>query len=226
MPPTFGSWRPSASTCDRPPPWDLDEQAGEFAQVLATVLPELALRMRDLPANYRLPPDQARRRPFESVWTMLAGIASSAPVVLVLDDLPWADTASLDLLCHVARRQSALRLMVLGAFGEGDAERSPAFARALDDLNRPRVLRSAAVGPLPEDEMAQPLCVLPVRSAQDGGRVRRRGVEGGGVVHVLLQGPAGQRCRRLPGLPPSHRPDVVRGHRRQSWHYAPFAPPQ
>lgn len=50
---------------------DLDEQAGEFAPLLATIQPELAFRMRDLPANYRLPPDQARRRPFESVGTML-----------------------------------------------------------------------------------------------------------------------------------------------------------
>ena len=41
-------------------------------------------------------------------------IAVKNPLLLLLDDLHWADTATLDLLCHLARHQAVSRLCILG----------------------------------------------------------------------------------------------------------------
>src|SRR6266516_355075 len=74
-------------------------------QVLATLLPELITRLGELPASAPLPPEQARFRLDEAIGMFLKAIGAPHALVLTLDDLQWADTASLDLLCHVARRQ-------------------------------------------------------------------------------------------------------------------------
>src|SRR5437588_11863188 len=83
----------------------LRTQAGPMAPILATILPELAVVLGNLPGSYPLPADQARLRLYEAVGMFLASLTSAAPLVLLLDDLQWADPASLDLLRHVVRQQ-------------------------------------------------------------------------------------------------------------------------
>ena len=72
----------------------------------------------------------------------------------MLDDLQWADTATLDLLCHVARHQPEARLLVLGAYREGEVTRRPLFERALTELTRLRRLTTITLGTLTITEMA------------------------------------------------------------------------
>src|SRR6266852_6263569 len=78
-------------------------------QVLATLLPELITRLGDLPASPPLPPEQARFRLYEAIGAFLEVMGAPHALVLILDDLQWADTASLDLLCHLARHRSEER---------------------------------------------------------------------------------------------------------------------
>jgi DNA-binding CsgD family transcriptional regulator len=133
-------------------PDELHRQTGRLAPVLATIFPELTSRVESLPASYALPPEQARLRLYEAVGFFLAAIAAARPVLLVLDDLHWADPSSLDLLCYVARRQPAVPLLILGAYRAGDAE--PALGRAVAELNRLRVLTTIAVGALSSSDIA------------------------------------------------------------------------
>jgi DNA-binding CsgD family transcriptional regulator len=135
-------------------PDELREQTGPLASILATILPELTLRLGELPASYPLPAEQARLRLYEAVDTFLAAIAATHPLLLILDDLQWADPASLDVLCYVARHQPAGRLLILGAYREGEVEQNPALGRAIAELNRLRVLSTITVGPLAADEVA------------------------------------------------------------------------
>src|SRR5262245_29376649 len=53
---------------------ELQEQTGAMAPVLATILPELSFRLRELPDSYSLPPEQARLRLYEAVGLFLAAI--------------------------------------------------------------------------------------------------------------------------------------------------------
>lgn len=136
------------------PPEQLQNQVGSMAPVLVTILPELAVILGKLSDNYPLPADQARLRLYEAVGMFLAALARSAPLVLLLDDLQWADPASLGLLQHVVRQQSTARLLILGAYQAGELASNPALERLLLDLNRTRLLTPLAMGPLGEEEIA------------------------------------------------------------------------
>ena len=136
------------------PPEQLRTQAGSMVPVLATILPELTVALGELSGSYPLPADQARLRLFEAVGMFLASLTSTAPLVLLLDDLQWADPASLDLLRHVARQQSTVRLLILGAYRAGELVSNPALERTLLDLHRARLLTSLTIGPLVEEEIA------------------------------------------------------------------------
>ena len=74
-------------------------------------------------------------------------------MLLLLDDLQWADTATLDLLCHIARSQPNARLFVLGAYREGEITHRFAFERALTELNRLRQLTTITPGSLTETDL-------------------------------------------------------------------------
>jgi predicted ATPase/DNA-binding CsgD family transcriptional regulator len=132
----------------------LRDRAGDDAAVLASILPELAARLGELAPSYPLPVEQARLRLFEAVTGFLTRIAAAAPVVLVLDDLQWADAATLDLLVHVGRRAGAARLLIAGAYRGGELDRNPALGRALAELNRLRVSTTVTLTVLGEAEIA------------------------------------------------------------------------
>ena len=132
----------------------LRAQAGPVATTLASIFPELVARLGPGPVGSPMPPEQARLRLYEAVGTFLAALADARPVVLMLDDLHWADAASLDLLCHVVRHQPTARVIVVGAFREGEAEANPPLARAIEYLNRHRLLTTLMLSPLSAEEIS------------------------------------------------------------------------
>ncbi|MBA2682529.1 MAG: AAA family ATPase [Ktedonobacteraceae bacterium] len=133
----------------------LREQTGAFASVLSTLLPELPLRLETMPESYPLPPEQARLRLYEAIGAFLVALTASQPLLLVLDDLQWADPATLDLLSHVARHQPRARLLVLGAYREGEVIQHSAFERMLVELTRIRQLSTFKLGPLIAGELVE-----------------------------------------------------------------------
>src|SRR5262249_53395450 len=137
----------------RTPPEELREQTGAMASVLATILPELVVCLGKLPSSYPLPPEQARLRLHEAVGQFLVAIAAPQGLLLLLDDLHWADAPTLDLLCYLARSQPNARLLLLGAFREGEVTHRSAFERVLTELHRLRLLTSITLGPLPEMDL-------------------------------------------------------------------------
>ena len=131
----------------------LREQVGTDSQILASILPELATRLGELPATYLIPPEQARLRLYEAIGTFLDAISTSNILVLTLDDLHLADTASLDLLCYIIRHQSKARLLVLGTYYEGEVNRTSALNRALNEFTHLRALTTIALTPLSVEEI-------------------------------------------------------------------------
>jgi predicted ATPase len=138
----------------------LREQIDAMGPVLATILPELPLRLSELPGSYPLPPEQARLRLYEAVGAFLAAIAAPHGLVLLLDDLQWADTATLDLLCYLAQHQATSRLYVLGAYRSDELASHPALERSILDLTRGRQLTVLALGSLTEADVAELITAL------------------------------------------------------------------
>jgi DNA-binding SARP family transcriptional activator len=87
---------------------------------LARLLPELLNQYPEL----RVPASEegdGRRRFHEAVAQVLDAIAYEAPVVCVLDDLHWADDATLELVHYLARRLCATRVLLVAGLRPGEA---------------------------------------------------------------------------------------------------------
>src|SRR4029079_10031763 len=77
--------------------------ADRLERLVGDQLPELAAV---LPAVGRIPAglQDERYRTHRAVRSLLQALAQLPPVVVVLDDLHWADDASLELVAHLLRR--------------------------------------------------------------------------------------------------------------------------
>ena len=111
-------------------------------------------------------PAGERYRAFEAVRTLLEETAAERPVLLVLDDLHWADPDSLQLLRHLARM--AHDAPVLIAISMRQAELTKAVTATLADLRREGPLVQLALRGLDEDAVAA------VLARHDAARRRRR----------------------------------------------------
>jgi len=107
------------SEAARSSPLDLLAAWGPHAGELVKLLPELAAHgARPSPP---LQPEAEKRRAFEALAAWLAGLAAERPVLVVLEDLHWADEATLEWLHHAARRAPAQPLAVLASYRREEA---------------------------------------------------------------------------------------------------------
>ena len=72
------------------------------------------------PAAGTGPDDADRVRIFDAVGGLLSRAAAAAPVVVILDDLQWADASSVDLLRFLARQARPGGLLLVGAYRPGE----------------------------------------------------------------------------------------------------------
>jgi class 3 adenylate cyclase/tetratricopeptide (TPR) repeat protein len=87
-------------------------------------------------------PDTERLLLLEGTTELLAAQSQHAPVVLVLDDLHWADTASLQLLRHVIGSKTSMDVLIACTYRDTDLGRGDPLNNLLSDLHRePNVSR-------------------------------------------------------------------------------------
>ena len=103
---------------------------------LSRLVPALADRIPDLPPSRATDPDTDRYLLFAAVVGLLATTSGRRPVVLVLDDLQWADKASLVLLRHLASSDQAMRVMVLGTHRDTELSTTHPLTETLAALHR------------------------------------------------------------------------------------------
>src|SRR4029450_12731036 len=89
-----------------------------------------------LPTPLTLEPEQARFRLFDSITTFLRNAARSRPILLILDDLQWADEPSLRLLQFLAHEIRDAHLMIVGTYRDVALERGHPLARTLAEVAR------------------------------------------------------------------------------------------
>ncbi|MET0190345.1 MAG: AAA family ATPase [Pseudonocardia sediminis] len=96
------------------------------------------------------PPDRelARLQVFEAVLSALAGAAVEAPVLLVLEDLHWADRSSRELVTFLLSRLGAQRLLVLATYRADDLHRRHPLRAVLAELVRLPAVERLELGPL------------------------------------------------------------------------------
>jgi DNA-binding winged helix-turn-helix (wHTH) protein len=114
----------------------LARRAGPSASDLAELVPELRAAVPGPPRPSLGAPEQVRFRLFDAAASMLRSVAAEQPLVLVLDDLHFADAPSLLLLSFLAHQASEARILVMGTYRDAEAAATPALREALAEIAR------------------------------------------------------------------------------------------
>ena len=145
-------------------PVSLSAALGDGAPELARLLPKLNNVLPELPPPLDLPPAQARRHLFNCFFDFAARVASEQPTLMILEDLHWADDATLSLLDHLTQRLADLPLMLIGTYRDAELNVTREFAKTLDDLIRGRRATRVRLKRLSADEVAAMLTSLSGKS--------------------------------------------------------------
>jgi class 3 adenylate cyclase len=87
---------------------------------ITRLVPEIRERRLDLVAPSTSDADAERYGLFAAVIELLAAVSHDAPMVLVLDDLHWADRPTTELLRHLGTSDVPMRVLVVGTFRDAD----------------------------------------------------------------------------------------------------------
>jgi len=118
------------------PDEELREELGAGAPEVATLVSEIRRRLPDLPQPVPLEGDAERIRLFESVASFVRSAAAANPLVLILDDLHWADKPTLLLLQFLARGVARERVLLVGSYRDVELERTHPLADIVAALRR------------------------------------------------------------------------------------------
>ena len=113
---------------------------GSTASVIAEIVEEVKQRLPDVSAPPALEdPESARFRLFDSVTTFLKNAGQVQPIVLILDDLHWADKPSLMMLEFFAHELASSRILIIGTYRDMELNRRHPLSITLGDLTRERL---------------------------------------------------------------------------------------
>ena len=102
--------------------------------------------------------DRVLRELADALEALTGPAAGQAPplVILVLEDLQWADPSTIDFLALLARRRDRARLLVLGSYRSGEVYRSDEPLRALlQETGVHEALTELALAPLAESDVSR-----------------------------------------------------------------------
>jgi tetratricopeptide (TPR) repeat protein len=167
IPPGRVLWGPCPVHAGAPPYWPWQQAIRAYADTNdpATLASELGAEGADIarlvPALRRhvsgredgapaVESDEWRFRLFDAVASFLRRVTDRLPLVIVLDDLHWADPASLQLLTFLARELRGMRLLLLVTYRPLEVESRPSLVESLG-----RTARHIQLGGLGREEVGE-----------------------------------------------------------------------
>jgi tetratricopeptide (TPR) repeat protein len=124
---------------------------GETAPEVARIVPELRR------------PEQERRHLLNNIRDFFERLAGRQPLLLVLEDLHWADDSTVLSLQHMAQRINELPVLVVGTYRDMELDTAPCLARAMEEMLRRRQAHDLILKRLSADDVA---AMLSARSGQ------------------------------------------------------------
>jgi len=122
------------------PPENLRASLGENAPEVAKLMPELRQQFPDIGQPAELPPDQERRYLLNGVGDFVDRGARVQPMVLVFEDLHWADESTCILIRHLADRLKESPVLIIGTYRDDELDTHRPFTRTLQELTRERLI--------------------------------------------------------------------------------------
>ncbi|TDE08736.1 helix-turn-helix transcriptional regulator [Jiangella asiatica] len=154
------------------------EVAGPGRGALAGLLPELGIDAGDAPGS--------QGRLFEAVTGLLEQVAADQPLVLVVEDLHWADQSTRQLLQFVVRALTTARVLLVGTYRSDEMGRKHPLRTMLAELERVRTVHRIELPRLTANEVGEQLTAL-VGAPPDRGTVRRIHARSEGVPFLVEQ---------------------------------------
>ncbi len=121
---------------------------------IVKIVPDIRQRYPGI--DFPPPPtaDSARHRLFEAIAALLITATADRPMVIVLDDLQWADVPSLQLLRHLVRIAPESPILLIGTYRDTELDGSP-LVETLADLRRDDLFERVALHGLSEAELGE-----------------------------------------------------------------------
>ncbi|MCC6557541.1 MAG: AAA family ATPase [Polyangiaceae bacterium] len=135
----------------------LADALGDNARLVMDLVPQLELVLGEPPAVPALSPADARNRFHATLLSFFRVLTSREhPLVLCLDNLQWADVASMELLQHVLTQPDVRNLHVIGIYRDEEVDASHPVTAALDEIRRAGVpITSVEIGPLSQEQVVE-----------------------------------------------------------------------
>ena len=134
-------------------PGELKNELGDGASDVAKLVSEVRQRVAGIPSSSQAYPETERYRLFESVCTFLVNASVSNPLMLLLEDLHWAERPSLVLLQHLVRRLRGSRILIVGTYRDVELDRQHPLSEVLGELRRERLYERLPLRGLSPQEM-------------------------------------------------------------------------
>ncbi|KYG08417.1 protein kinase [Sorangium cellulosum] len=162
---------------------ELGAALGASAGVLVELIPELALIIGEAPPVAALGPSESQNR-FDMVFRSFLGVfaAPSHPLVLFLDDLQWADPASLRLLRLLLTDPDTSHLLVVGAYRDNEVSPAHPLIITLDAVRAAdAAVTDIPLAPLSPEDVTALVSDALGRAAQDVAQLAK-------LIHGKTQG--------------------------------------
>jgi hypothetical protein len=137
---------------------------GENAPEIAKLMPSLRQRYDDIPPPPDLTPEQERRYLLHGMGEFLERAAVAQPLLLVFEDLHWADESTLLFLRHMGPLVAELPIMIIGTYRDDELVAERPLTTAIGPLVRDVGAVDMHIGLLTEDQVA---AMLAARAGQD-----------------------------------------------------------
>ena len=112
---------------------------GDCAPEVAKLIPEVRRTLSDIPEPLELPLEQERHYMFNGMREFVRRAGLVQPMLLVFDDLHWADDSTLLLLQHIAHGLPEMPVLIIGTYRDVEIEPGRPLTRALEALVRQRL---------------------------------------------------------------------------------------
>ena len=114
-------------------------------------------------------PQIEQQRLFENIFRLFEALAAQKPLVLVVEDIHWADAGSLLLLHYLARRSrsSASKLLIAVTYRPSELATNPSLRTFLLDLNQERLSLSIDLQPFSREQTRELLSTMFMEEIRD-----------------------------------------------------------
>jgi DNA-binding CsgD family transcriptional regulator len=138
-----------------------------FADAFRTAPPRIEKAIKTRPVLSRLLPDGneqphevdwaglTRQQMFGAVLSLLSELAAESPVLLVIEDLHWADASTRHLVTFLARMLHRERVAIIGTYRTDDLDRRHPLRGVIAELLRLPMVALIELGPLPAAALAE-----------------------------------------------------------------------